>query len=368
MCKAHDFKEMTWRHLNFFQHHAYITADVARTDCPDCGVKRITVPWARQGSRFTLLFEQVALSLVREMPVNAAARHMAITDKSLWRVVDHYVSQAIAGIDLSGVAAVALDETAAKRGQNDVTVFIDLERGDNPVIFATPGKDQAALARFCEHLKAQGGSTDGIWEVVCDMSQAFQVGVGEMLPNASLTTDWFHVVGRVTDAMNAVRKAETRALDLPKGARPAQGRALGHPQRRRARPHRQPKTSARATASDGHRHRRRLRDQGKATMGARRSHTASGTLGLTRFLNLAKNWVGETPLLEPMRTALATIEYQFESIIQRWHSSYSNARLEGLNSIFQAARARACGDRNRRMFITMIYLLAAPIGDIAKST
>jgi len=28
-------------------------------------------------------------------------------------------------------------------------------------------------------------------------------------------------------------------------------------------------------------------------------------------------------------------------IIQRWTSSHSNARLEGLNGIFQAARARA---------------------------
>ncbi|MEF3167976.1 MAG: transposase family protein, partial [Deltaproteobacteria bacterium] len=24
LCKAHDFKELTWRHLNFFQHHCYI--------------------------------------------------------------------------------------------------------------------------------------------------------------------------------------------------------------------------------------------------------------------------------------------------------------------------------------------------------
>jgi transposase len=174
--KAHDFKEMTWGHLNFFQHHAYITADVPRIDCPDCGVRRINVPWVRQGSQFTLLFEQVALSLVREMPVNAAARHMAITDKSLWRIVDPNVSQAIAGIDLSGVADVALDKTAAKQGQQYVTVFVDAERDDNPVIFATPGKDQAALARFCEHLEAQGGSTEGVWEVMCDMSQAFQAG------------------------------------------------------------------------------------------------------------------------------------------------------------------------------------------------
>src|SRR3546814_1092835 len=60
-CKAHDFGEFRWRHLNFFQHHCYITARVPRTDCPEHGVKRVRVPWAREGSGFTLLFEQAAL-------------------------------------------------------------------------------------------------------------------------------------------------------------------------------------------------------------------------------------------------------------------------------------------------------------------
>ena len=73
-CKAHDFAEFTWRHLNFFQHHCYITAKLPRTDCAEHGVLRITAPWAREGSRFTLLFEHAALMLVREMPVLAAAR------------------------------------------------------------------------------------------------------------------------------------------------------------------------------------------------------------------------------------------------------------------------------------------------------
>jgi len=50
LCKAHDFKEMTWRHLNFFQHHCYITAPVPRVRCPQHGVKRIQVPWARKGA------------------------------------------------------------------------------------------------------------------------------------------------------------------------------------------------------------------------------------------------------------------------------------------------------------------------------
>lgn len=46
LCKAHDFTEFTWRHLNFFQHHCYVTAKVPRTDCPEDGILRIKVPWA----------------------------------------------------------------------------------------------------------------------------------------------------------------------------------------------------------------------------------------------------------------------------------------------------------------------------------
>ncbi len=37
-CKAHDFAEFTWRHLNFFQHHCYITAKVPRTGIAMCHI------------------------------------------------------------------------------------------------------------------------------------------------------------------------------------------------------------------------------------------------------------------------------------------------------------------------------------------
>ncbi|WP_419642604.1 hypothetical protein, partial [Thiolapillus sp.] len=39
-------------------------------------------------------------------------RIIEITDKRLWRIVDHYVGQAIEQFDLSDVKAVGLDETA----------------------------------------------------------------------------------------------------------------------------------------------------------------------------------------------------------------------------------------------------------------
>ncbi len=42
--------------------------------------------------------------------------------------------------------------------------------------------------------------------------------------------------------------------------------------------------------------------------------------------------------------------------------------MEAMNGLFQAARARARGYRNTETFITMIYLIAARLGDGIKST
>jgi hypothetical protein len=47
-CPAYDTEMMTWRHLNFFQHEAYLHARVPRVNCSACGIKRVTVPWARE--------------------------------------------------------------------------------------------------------------------------------------------------------------------------------------------------------------------------------------------------------------------------------------------------------------------------------
>jgi len=334
-CKAHDFAEFTWRHLNFFQHHCYITAKVPRTDCPEHGVLRITVPWAREGSRFTLLFEQAALMLVREMPVLAAARIIEITDQRLWRIVTHYVGKAVERLDLSKLAAVGLDETAAKRGQNYVTVFIDIDRGDKPVVFVTPGRGKETVARFKAFLTEHGGSPGRIAEVVCDMSGAFIAAIGENFETATVTVDWFHVVQLFTKAVDEVRRAEVKRSKLPKALRwavlkRADGRLTEA----------QVTALAELEASDlftavAWRIKEKLRwvRQAQSIQAAR--------WRITNFLRHASELLDPDPILDPVRRALATVETQSTRILQRWTSSHSNARLEGLNGLFPAARAHA---------------------------
>ena len=81
--------------------------------------------------------------------------------------------------------------------------------------------------------------------------------------------------------------------------------------------------------------------------------------------------VSEKSLLKPMGKALATLERHADAVVRRWLSGLTNARLEGMNGLFQAARSRARGYRNEANFIAMIYLIGSPVGrlfDQAKST
>ena len=362
-CSVHDDQTRQWRHLNFFQHHCYITAKVPRVRCPEHGVHQISIPWARPGSGFTLLFEQAALMVIREMPVHAAARLIEVSDNRLWRVVHHYVDQAVGEFDLSDVKAVGLDETASKRGQNYVSVFIDMECPSHPVLFATPGKGKATVAAFAEFLTAHKGNPEAVEEAVCDMSAAFLSGIADSLPNAHVTVDWFHTVQSFTRALDKVRKLEQRIIPMPKGSRWAVLKGAQHGKL----------TDHQALALQ-----ERL-DQGLDTAVAwqikerlrwiRQATTPQAARWrITRFVNHALELVEGSELLLPMRKAIETLNRHKAQVVRRWTSTYTNARMEGLNSLFQAAKARARGYRLDRTFISMVYLIASPAACILKST
>ncbi|MBE8233493.1 MAG: transposase, partial [Endozoicomonadaceae bacterium] len=109
----------------------------------------------------------------------------------------------------------------------------------------------------------------------------------------------------------------------------------------------------------------RIKEQLRWIRKAETAHAARWRL--TYFINFAKTQLGDIEMLEPVRKALATVEKHADRILQRWSSTYTNARMEGLNSLFQAARARARGYRNTGTFMTMIFMIASPVSDLLKS-
>jgi transposase len=346
-CPAYDTERKTWRHLNFFQHQAYLTARVPRVRCDTCGIKTVNVPWARPDSGFTLLFEALVMTMVAAMPVKAVARMVGEHDTRLWRVVHYYVDQARARTDAADVTQVAIDETAARRGHDYITLFVDIDHAR--VLFATEGKDANTVAAFADDLTAHGGDPQAIEEVCIDMSPAFIKGVTESLPNAAITFDKFHAVKIINDAVDQVRRAEQKLQSLLRGTRyiwlrnPAN---LSGRQRETLEnlPTRHLKT-ARA-------YQIRLAFQDLYEQPAAEAAAV--------FLKKWYFWATHSRL-EPVIDAAHAVKRHWDGILRWFDSKIANGLIEGINSLVQAAKAKARGYRSIRNLKAMVYLLAGKL-------
>src|SRR6516162_2030587 len=114
-CPTYDSEEKTWRHLNFFQHEAYLHARVPRVTCKGCGIKQVSVPWVRSDSGFTLLFDALVMAMVQAMPVAVVARMFDEWDTRLWRVIHHYVEAARDRADHSEVTSGPWRQSRGRR-------------------------------------------------------------------------------------------------------------------------------------------------------------------------------------------------------------------------------------------------------------
>ncbi len=129
-------------------------------------------------------------------------------DTRLWRLLKRRVGEARAEADFSGVRAVAVDETACRRGHDHITLFADLDR--SRLLYATPGRDAPVVHRFREDLEAHGGHAGQIRDLCMDMSAAYMKGAREAFPEAGITFDRFHVQRLMNRAVDEVRRQERK--------------------------------------------------------------------------------------------------------------------------------------------------------------
>jgi transposase len=396
-CPVHDTIEKTWRHLDFFQHQAFLTARTPRVDCDEHGVHLVEVPWARSGSGFTLLFEVAMLTYAKQMPIAPLARMAREHDTRVWRVIEHHVNIARAGMDFSDVTQIGMDETSAKRGQDYVSIFMDLV--ERRVLFATPGRDSDTVKAFAADLETHGGQPETQIETVCcDMSPAFIKGIGQHLSqqpkpdeaeqadahtnaepvstavhkglgvdpdqsrsDAEDTTadlhrpqiifDRYHVVAKANEAVDEVRRLEAKTRPELKKSRYVwlkNDSNLTNKQRELrtwlTRPSMQLKTTRAA----------RWRDDFNGFY--TQETPAEAEAYLRRWCSGAKR-----SRLDPIKDFVRLVEDHWDGIIAWTRSRLSNGLLEGTNSLVQAAKRRARGYRSKAKMITIIYLIAGKL-------
>lgn len=328
------------------------------------------MPWAREGSGFTLLFEALGLSLCRDLPVRQAAQMLRVRDKQLWRRIEHYVEQARAKQDMRGVRMVGIDETSVRRGHQYITVVHDLDA--KRLLFATPGRDHETVKRFAQDLQAHGGQAQQIEHVCMDMSAAYAKGVEESLAQAQISYDRFHVVALANEAMDEVRRSEWRTeaeqvQEALGSLQSSERRKLLWAMRRNP-----SQWSTKETIAMYSLQRANLKSARawRLKMGLRKVYARARQHDDADMAKSdLKEWISwaRRSRLDSFKRLGATLRSHFDAVVRGMLAHRSNAFVEAMNGLLQQAKRAARGFRNVATFISIAYLRMGKLTHLPQS-
>lgn len=342
----HDTRRRSWRHLDTCQFQTILTAEVPRVRCPDHGVLQLRVPWAEPGSRFTALFEGLAISWLKEASISAVARLMGLS----WDQVDGIMARAVRrGLARRGpktFTRIGVDEVASRRGHRYLTIVSDHAEGT--VEHVAVGRRKAALDSFYAGLTP--AQRKAIKVVSMDMWKAFISSTEEWIPGAEskIAFDKFHVAQHLGNAVDKVRRAENREL-LTEGDRTlVKSRYLWL------------------------RNIDTMKESMRDTLEALRAKTLKvARAWLHKELamelwwkrpreNIEADWrtwcrSAAACRLAPIIEAQRTIRTHLQGIVNAIAHQATNARAEGINSRIQRVKSMARGFRNVERFRNAIF-------------
>ena len=346
---VYDTQTKRYRHLNFFQHECYLDVRIPRVKLPDGRVLLIDPPWAGKLSGFTLLFEALVLMLCQQMPFAAVARMTGESWHRVHAICTRYVNLALDEVDLSDTTALAIDETAYRRGHNYLTLAADADQ--RKVVFVTEGRGHDTIAQLAEHLVQHQATPEQVTSVSIDMSPAFIKGVTEHLPDARITFDKFHVIANASVAVDKTRRLEQKTDPALKGMR---WKLLKNrddlPTAQRAE-----LDSLIACATTKRTARAWLyREHLREILERKQINVVSAML--TQWCtNVMRSKV------EPMKDVARMIRRHFDGIIAWAQTRRTNGFMEALNGVFQAAKRKARGYARFSTMRTVIFLIAGKL-------
>jgi transposase len=206
-CPGYDSQPRRWRHLDTCQFQTILETDVPRCACPEHGVKQVRVPWAEPGSRFSALFERLAIDWMQECGRSATARQLDLSWSEADGIMQRAVDRGLARRPATTTPVLGVDEKSFQ-GREFVTVVCDLDGGT--VLHVADGRGSAALLECYAAMTAE--QRDAIEAVAMDMHQPYVAATQSALPEATIVFDKFHIAKLAGEAVDQVRRREAKQL------------------------------------------------------------------------------------------------------------------------------------------------------------
>ena len=211
-------EERVWRHLDTFQYETRLHARIPRIQCAEHGKLQAQVPWAEPKSRFTLMFEALAIDVLRQTSVTGATKILRLS----WDEAMHLMERAVKRGEARKAASqhqtptkLGVDEKAIAKRHRYATIVVDLDRA--VVDAVQEGRKTESLEAYYEGLA--DAAKERVECVAMDMYAGYLTATRNHIPDADdkVVHDRFHVM---QNANKAVDKGNRPANHVPDGIRP----------------------------------------------------------------------------------------------------------------------------------------------------
>lgn len=339
-------EERSWRHLDSCQFMTFLHARPPRVECPTHGVKQVKLPWAEPKSRFTALFERLAIDVLKETDVLGATRVLRISWDEAWHIMAIAVKRGLAAKGTQVPRRIGVDEKAIAKGHQYLTLVCDLDLGT--VEYVGEDRKQESLEEYFRPMSPKEKTR--IEAIAMDMWDPYVAAVREQVPEGvkKIVYDRYHIMTHLNKAVDTVRKQESRDFREAGDERLTGSKYLW--------------LYGKGNLPDKHQDRfEELQAMNLKTGRAwaikesLRELWSYQTEGWARRFWKKWNFWATHSRLRPVIKAARTLAVHLPNILTYFTHRITNAVSEGINSKIQTIKKMAYGFRNRDNFKTAIF-------------
>jgi len=181
-----------------------------RVDCPDCGVRVEQMPWASGKRQLTEAYAWFLSGWARRLSWKEVAQVFHTSWEQVFRAVERAVEWGRAHQDLSGVKAIGVDEIAAWKGHQYLTLVYQIDPHCKRLLWVGEKRTVKSLLRFFRWF---GKERSQALDFICsDMWKPYLKVIAKKAGQAVHILDRFHIMAHLSKAIDEVRAQETKEL------------------------------------------------------------------------------------------------------------------------------------------------------------
>ncbi len=181
-----------------------------RVNCRRCGVKIELLPWADGKKRITNAHALFLARWARRLSWREVASVFNTSWDAVFRSVAWVVEYGLKHRELDNITAIGVDEIQFHKGHRYLTLVYQINKSCRRLLWIGQARTSETFLRFFRMMGKQ--RTAGIRFVCSDMWQPYLLVIREQIPDATHILDRFHIVSRLSKAVDKVRWAEAREL------------------------------------------------------------------------------------------------------------------------------------------------------------